>query len=518
MIGSFVALVVAPLAMAGLARWAAARRRHGLAAGRAVHFRCRLDGHKGRLLADPRLDGPVFLDRSGSATALPRGGEALDATVTTMGQAAFEKVGLRYRTPDGQVLRLGLGTHDAQTIGAWLSEQAHPTLAPARRPLLPTAPLWAVLALVASLFVGLAAADFALLGKHTSAEVVRLNRAEDGCIVSWDDGSQHTTVDCDTADVDPGDHVPIIALPWPFLGEAIDTRTSLTVVAVLGGGPGLLGLGGALVISPLACARRVRRARQARPVINPKAAASDKEDEESEDTWPALEDDLNYASLAAAARHGDRHAPGPRVTSPRRGFGRTSLSPRIWVLNSVLGSGAWYFLLISCAAVLDDPFHLGHRRFLVFGTVAIVSLARIGWFIVDRSALCGPVLRAARSAAGDETWQPMRYIRLRPDPGELVLVLFRPDGGEVAAPVFLQRISRSRGSERRTVGGPAPVGDALVHDTGVGPLICEIDGVRYLPRGRAVEIAADPALTRAELRNLAESHIRPVGRRQIRRF
>jgi hypothetical protein len=201
------------------------------------------------------------------------------------------------------------------------------------------------------------------------------------------------------------------------------------------------------------------------------------------------------------------------VTSPRRGFGRTSVSPRIWVLNTVLGTGAWYFLLLSCAAVLDDPFHLGHRRFLVFGTVAIVSLARLGWFIVDRSALCGPVLRAARSAAGDDAWQPMRCIRLRPNPGELVLVLFRPDGGDVAAPVLLQRISRSRGSERRTVGGPAPVGDALVHDTGVGPLICEIDGVRYLPRGRAVETAADPALTRAELRNLAESHIRPVGRR-----
>ncbi|MFF3412778.1 hypothetical protein ACFYW8_42960 [Streptomyces sp. NPDC002742] len=166
MIGSFVALVVAPLAMAGLARWAAARRRHGLAAGRVVHFRCRLDGRKGRLLADPRLDRPVFLDRSGSATALPRGGEALDATVTTMGQVAFEKVGLRYRTPDGQVLRLGLGTHDARTIGAWLSEQAHPTLAPARRPLLPTAPLWAVLALVASLFVGLAAADFPARETH----------------------------------------------------------------------------------------------------------------------------------------------------------------------------------------------------------------------------------------------------------------------------------------------------------------------------------------------------------------
>ncbi|MEY2242399.1 hypothetical protein AB8A21_05545 [Streptomyces sp. BF23-18] len=495
--------------------------------GRAVHFRCRLDGRKGRLLADPRLDGPVFLDRSGGVTALPRGGEALDATVTTVRQAAFEKVGLRYRTPDGRVVRLSLGTHDARTIGPWLGEQTNPTQAPARRPLVPTAPLWAVLALTASLFVGLVAADFALLGKHTSAEVIRLDRAGDGCFVGWDADAQYTTVDCDTIDVRPGDHIPIIALPWPFLGEAMDTRTALNAVAVLGGGPALLGLGGALIISPLTCARRVRRARRAGPAITPQAAAGDKEheksedtgpafekeDEESEDAWPALEDDLNHASLAAAARHADRHAPGPRVTSPRRGVGRTSVSPRLWLLNTILGTGAWYFLVFSCATVLDDHFNLGHRRFLVFGTVAIVSLARLGWFIADRSALCGPVLRGARSAAGDDTWRPMRYVRLRPGPGELVLVLFRPDGGDVAAPVFLQRISRSRGSERRTIGGPAPVGDALVHDTGVGPLICEIDGVRYLPMGRAVETAADPALTRAELRGLAESHIRPVGRR-----
>jgi hypothetical protein len=123
MIASFVGLVVIPMVIAGLARWAAARRRRGLAAGRAVHFRCRLDGHKGRLLVDARLDGPVFLDRSGNVTALPRGGEALDATVSTNGRPPFEKVNLRYRTPEGQVLRLRLATHDARTLGAWLGEQ-----------------------------------------------------------------------------------------------------------------------------------------------------------------------------------------------------------------------------------------------------------------------------------------------------------------------------------------------------------------------------------------------------------
>ncbi|MFD8653288.1 hypothetical protein [Streptomyces mirabilis] len=509
MIASFVGLVVIPMVIAGLARWAAARRRRGLAAGRAVHFRCRLDGHKGRLLVDARLDGPVFLDRSGNVTALPRGGEALDATVSTNGRPPFEKVNLRYRTSEGQVLRLRLATHDARTLGAWLGEQTRPVSAPARRLLLPAAPPWAVLALAASLFVGLATADVALLGKHTAAEVVRVDRDDDSCTVGWDGGAQRATVDCDTTDVRSGDRIPIIALPWPFLGEGVDTRITLSVVAVLGGGLGLLGLGGALVVNPLACARRVRLARRARPAIPPRAAAGG---EAGEDRGPAHACPRIDASLAAAARHGDRHRPGPRVTPPRRGFGRTSISPRIWVLTTVLGTNAWYSLGFSSAAILEDHFHLGHWRFLVFGTVGIASLARIGWVATDRSALCGPVLRAARSDAGKGTWQPMRYVRLCRDPGEMALVLFRPEGGEVTAPLFLQPISRSRGSERRTVGGPAPVGEALVLNTGVGPLMCEIDGVRYLPRGRATEAATDPARTRDELRSFAESHLRRIGR------
>ncbi|MGY5048387.1 hypothetical protein ACWDE0_22555 [Streptomyces sp. 900105755] len=509
MIASFVGLVVIPMVIAGLARWAAARRRRGLAAGRAVHFRCRLDGHKGRLLVDPRLDRPVFLDRSGSVTALPRGGEALDAAVSTNGRPPFEKVNLRYRTPEGQVLRLRLATQDARTLGAWLGEQTRPVSEPARRLLLPAAPPWAVLALAASLFVGLATADVALLGKHIAAEVIRVDRDDDSCTVGWDGGAQRAAVDCDTTDVRSGDHIRITALPWPFLGEAVKTRTALSVVAVLGGGLGLLGLGGALVFNPLACARRVRLARRAQPASPPRAAGGD---EAGEDRWAALDDDLSYASLAAAARHGDRHRPGPRVTRPRRGFGRTSISPRIWVLTTVLGTNAWYSLGFSCAAILEDHLHLGHWRFLVFGTVGIASLARIGWVATDRSTLCAPVLRAARSDSGKGTWQPMRYVRLCRDPGEMTLVLFRPEGGEVTAPLFLQPISRSRGSERRTVGGPAPVGEALVLNTGVGPLICEIDGVRYLPGGRATEAATDPARTRDELRSFAESHLRPAGR------
>ncbi|MER6084742.1 hypothetical protein [Streptomyces sp. NPDC001833] len=130
----------------------------GSAPPSATSRRCRLDGHKGRLLVDPRLDGPVFLGRSGNVTALPRGGEALDATVSTDGRPPFEKVNVRYRTPEGQVLRLRLATHDARTLGAWLGEQTRPVSGPARRLFLPAAPPGAVLALAVSLFVGLATA------------------------------------------------------------------------------------------------------------------------------------------------------------------------------------------------------------------------------------------------------------------------------------------------------------------------------------------------------------------------
>ncbi|WP_152627561.1 hypothetical protein [Streptacidiphilus melanogenes] len=505
-------MVVFPLVIAGLARWAAARRRRGLAAGRAVHFRGRLDGRRGRLLADPRLDDPVFLDRAGTATALSRGGTALDATAlpNSTGQPALERVGLRYRTPDGVTVSLRLSTSDARSVGAWLSEAPDPAAA-SHRFRLPTAPLWAVLALAASVLIGLAAADVALLGRHTAATVLRVDRRADVCEVGWSGGAQHATVDCDTAHARVGQAMPVVSLPWPFLGKAVDTLTVPTVALVAGGGFGVLGLLGVAGTSA-ACARRVRQARAAGPTA-PQGSATepDEESEEGFDGATAGEPtELTYAGLAAAARHADRHWPGAHVSAPRRGPGATSVSPRRWATATVLGTGGWWFLTVSVGGVLDDRFQLGHWRFLVFGAVAIVALARIGWYAVDRSALCGPVLRAARQDAAQADWQPMRYVRLRRGPGDMALVLFRSDGGEIAAPRYLQPISSCRGSERRTVGGPAPVGEALVHDTGLGPLVCEIEGVRYLPKGRATDLAADPS--RSELLSYADSHRRSTGR------
>ncbi|MFC1431344.1 hypothetical protein ACEZDB_11880 [Streptacidiphilus sp. N1-3] len=83
----------------------------------------------------------------------------------------------------------------------------------------------------------------------------------------------------------------------------------------------------------------------------------------------------------------------------------------------------------------------------------------------------------------------------------------------MAAPVLVQPLMWARSGQRCALGGPPPVGEALVRDSGVGPLVCEIDGVRYLPKGRATVAAADPVRTAAELLALAGSHHRRVTAR-----
>ncbi|MEY9937581.1 hypothetical protein [Streptacidiphilus sp. MAP5-3] len=520
MLIQIVGMILAPLVVAGLARWAASRRRNGLAAGRPVHFRARLAGRRGRLLCDPRLGGvPVFLDRgNGKVVEVPRGGRTLEATVAPRSAVnnGVERVTLRYRPPGGMPLSLGLTSYDAATLGDWLSARPASTAPGALARRLPVVPLWAVLALVGAALVALVAADVTLLGHRTAAETVSADRAVGTCVLRWDNGHSDAT-SCADAGVRPGERMTALILPWPLQTTPVDPAMVAPTAGGVGGGLALLGIGGALVLSPAAAARRVRKVREAGPNLSPEPPPVETDaqaDPETDADLPNGVRDTSYGSLAAAARHSERHRPGAPIAPPRARPDRLSGSPRRWVAATLLGTGAWGLLVIAVAAVGDDHFHLGYWRFPVFGTLAIVAAARIGWLVTDRLPLVRPVRRVLRGdAAGPASPQPMRYVRLRGAPGELVLVLFRPEGGAVAAPVLVQPLLWARSGRRRAVGGPVPVGEALVHDSGVGPLVCEIDGVRYLPKGRATVVTADPAQTAANLLALAHSHRRRVTTR-----
>ncbi|MFC1410272.1 hypothetical protein ACEZCY_13490 [Streptacidiphilus sp. N1-12] len=251
MLVQIVGMVLAPVLIAGLARWAASRRRLGLAAGRPVHFRARLAGRRGRLLCDPRLGGvPVFLDSgTGRVMGVPRGGKALDAVVAPRGAGGngVERVTLRYRPPGGMPLPLGLTSYDSATLGDWLSARAVAgPRAAARGPLarrLPVVPLWAVLALAGAALVALVAADVTLLGHRTAAEAFSVDRAAGTCVLRWDNGHSDAT-SCADAGVRPGERMTALILPWPLQNTPVDPAVVVPAAAGAGGGLALLGLGG----------------------------------------------------------------------------------------------------------------------------------------------------------------------------------------------------------------------------------------------------------------------------------
>jgi hypothetical protein len=189
------------------------------------------------------------------------------------------------------------------------------------------------------------------------------------------------------------------------------------------------------------------------------------------------------------------------------------------VLRTVLGTGAWAVLALTAGWFTDAPFGDGRWRWYVCGVLGIVSLARIGWFAVNGVLRCRPVLRALREAEA----RPMRYVRLHESDNRPVLVLFHPDGDETSRPAYLQRISAARGSERRTIGGPATVGTAMVRATfgsgGVSEdprdaaLVCAIEGVVYLPRGASLDVWAKPSEANELLLRIANSHRRSLRAR-----
>jgi hypothetical protein len=279
---------------------------------------------------------------------------------------------------------------------------------------------------------------------------------------------------------------------------------------------GLAGLGllGRLVVSPLAHAHRTRRAEAAAPA-DPQPEAAEQEGTTS-DQLPNGPDDLHYGALAAAARHSELYRPGAHVSPPRRA---TVPSARSWVLRTTLGTGAWWSLGLACAVFTDPRFRHGHWKWYACGVIAIASLARIGWHAVDGWSRCRPVLRAMREVEA----RPMRYVRLHESDNRPVLVLFHPEGGDTSRPAYLQRISASRGSERRTIGGPATIGTAMVCAT-FGPggtsddlrdaaLVCEIDGVIYLPRQVSLDVWANPSEANELLLRVANSHRRSLRAR-----
>lgn len=517
MVGPFLAFVLAPMVVAVLSRWRTARRRGALAAGRTVHLRGRLNGQKGHLLVDPRRDRPAFLGRAGTLTGIPLGGEALDATVMrgTASNSFVERVALQYRTPDGTLLRLGLPTGDAKTVGELLTSPQGWPAAPPRK--LPVAPVWSSLVLIAALALALVAADVWLLGERVTADVMNVSQDEGSCLVNWGAGSAR--VDC-ADDVRAGARIQVIALPWPLQGDAVDLYDTPSVVATFG--VGLLGLGliGWLAVTPLAYAARTRRAAAAVPVVPVAETVGQEAAAEHEvpapDQLPDDPGDLNYGALAAAARYSDQYRPGARVSPPRRA---TVPSAPSWALSTVLGTSAWAVLVLTAAWFTDSLFGDGRWRWYVCGFLGIVCLARIGWFAVNGVFRCRTVLRTVREAEA----RPMRYVRLHESDNRPVLVLFHSDGDDTSRPAYLQRISAARGSERRAIGGPATVGTAMVRAT-FGPggvstdprdaaLVCAIDGVVYLPRGASLDVWAKPSEANELLLRIANSHRRSLRAR-----
>ncbi|MEY9874234.1 hypothetical protein ABH931_003728 [Streptacidiphilus sp. MAP12-33] len=102
-----------------------------------------------------------------------------------------------------------------------------------------------MLALAAAMLVGLASADVALLGRHTTAQVVRVQPDQGACAVRWSPEGR-ATVDCGTPTARPGNPVATVALPWPFPGDTVDTTGTPVAAAVAGGGLGPVGRTGRL--------------------------------------------------------------------------------------------------------------------------------------------------------------------------------------------------------------------------------------------------------------------------------
>jgi hypothetical protein len=351
-------LLVQPRLRAWLARRTAAR----LAAGRPVKFAVRLRGRGGAYPKRWRWgtvranDGqgvrwhPTFL-RTGP---IPLGGLRL---VRGRVSGQHDRVELSrvlvMRDADGNLVELGVRGSLAETLRDVLAgtpaEPMPPAAAPERERR--GVPVWVRLLAGLAVAWAIAWAYAAVAGDHVTARV--LENEEDYCRVEWTGRSgsvESTGVDCD--DEQPGEPLPVLAMPPPLEGEAVASAYAWWWFGIPLG----------MLVAPVGwhAAGRLRRSRSRGPTPGDVPPA--------EEDLPALAaGDLVYSRIAAAmrrradlegwapppAREGEQ--PGdPLWSGPARGMATSALRwivfPALFGALAVLYGWGWWG-----KALLFDP-------------------------------------------------------------------------------------------------------------------------------------------------------------------
>ena len=519
-------MTLGPILLRALNAWASrrngARRRAAIAAGRTVHLRCELDDRSGHLLVDRGRGELLYLAQRGPADTVPLHGEVVDLLRSASRPFSFALApvrALRYRTPDGVVREFRLMETDAETLRLLLSDPAAWSATVPSRRRLRQLPAWCAVLLLLAVLVCAVGGQTYVLGRGTTATVtgVRGAGSDDAmCAVTWG-GIHSASVDC-SGHERAGQPLRVVARPWPFSGQAADLYDSRSWMAItVGVLVGVAALGTALPL--LTYRRRNRRAGSGpwAPLPLPESESESSAASVPEaDSLPTDPTRLRYGPLAAAAHYGDAHRPGRGVSPPRP---RSRRSPLGWFLSEVLGSFAWgplaFTVVVAAlsAAPGDKPIPWNPLTQVAFAAAALVCVARI----VQRAVATWPKARRVRQLLDGAPTRPMRYVRLHghinigPE-NQPWLVLFddADEAGDEARPRYAQRVRALPGSVRGTLGGPPPVGVAMVSGgPEAGAVVCEIDGYRYLPHGELRELTTQSR--RKLLLTLAGDYRLPIG-------
>lgn len=263
-------------------------------------------------------------------------------------------------------------------------------------------PLWAAVSgLLAAAWLAFWAWSFAL-GDRVQADV--LSEQDELCDVSWTTpaGVESAEVDCD-ASTQPGDRVQVLAMPWPFQGEAMNPDVAVIIVLV----------GAAVLASPpvitATMRRRRRRSTSPQPVAVELAEAASLE-------VPTVEPwEVSFESTAAAMAVRSRLEGWPEARpdldrpTPRRG-------QRWWQVPPLRRAGA------KAMAQASLPF--------LFTVIA--ALFGFGWWMTSVSMSFGDV---ATTEGTVTDVLPAEYPLLPDD----VSIQFQAGGRTVTASVATNR-------------------------------------------------------------------------------